>query len=87
MKSRSQRFDINRSRPRHVHKYTKYKMSIRIMMVIYIKQHQSNTKATFESQFMKTLSISEAELKKSVASNKKRCFYSTSISKHQPGIG
>ena len=42
MKNRSHRCDINRSRPRHGHKYTKYKMCLSIMMVICIKQHLSN---------------------------------------------
>ena len=30
MKSRSHRYDINRLRPRHGHKYTKYKMYLSI---------------------------------------------------------
>ena len=34
--------DINWLRPRYVHKYTKYKMCLSIMMVGYIKQHPSN---------------------------------------------
>ena len=38
---RSHRYDINRARPRHKHKYTKYKMYLS-MMVICIKQHLSN---------------------------------------------
>ena len=42
MKSRSHRYDINRPRPGHLHKYTKYKMRLSIMMVICIKQHLSN---------------------------------------------
>ena len=42
MKNRSQRYDINRPRPRDGHKYTKYKMCLSIMMVICIKQHLSN---------------------------------------------
>ena len=33
---------ISRSRLRHGHKYTKYKMCLSIMMVICIKQHLSN---------------------------------------------
>ena len=37
MKNRSQRYDINRSRPRHGHKYTKSKMCLGVMMVICIK--------------------------------------------------
>ena len=42
MKNRSSRYDINRSRCRHGHKYTKYKICLDIMMVICIKQHLSN---------------------------------------------
>ena len=40
MKNRSRIHDINRAS--HVHKYTKYKMSLNMMMVICIKQHLSN---------------------------------------------
>ena len=40
-KYRSQRYDINWPRQsRHRHRYTKYKMSLSIMMVICIKQQQ-----------------------------------------------
>ena len=42
MKSRSSRYDINRPRRRHGHKYTKYKICLDTMMVICIKQHLSN---------------------------------------------
>ena len=42
MKNRLPRYDINRPTTRHGHKYTKYKMRLSIMMVICIKQHQSN---------------------------------------------
>ena len=62
IKNRSQRSDINRHRARYGSKYNKYKMRLSIMMVICIKQHLSN----FEAQFIKTLSNTEAELKKSV---------------------
>ena len=41
-KNRSQRYDINRPSPRYGHKYTKCKMCLSIMMVLCIKQHQSN---------------------------------------------
>ena len=54
MKNRSYRYGINRPRPRHGHKHTKYNMCLRIIMIICIKQ----------AQFMKTLSNTEAELKK-----------------------
>ena len=39
----SHAYNINRVRPRHGHKFTKYKMCISIVMVICIKQHQNNT--------------------------------------------
>ena len=42
MKNRSQGYNINRPRPRHGPKCTKYKMCLSIMMVIYIKQHLSS---------------------------------------------
>ena len=41
-------------------KYSKYKKCLRVMMLIYIKQHL----APFEAQFMRKLSHSEAKLKK-----------------------
>ena len=42
----------NRLRPRHRHKYTKYKMCLSIVMGIYIL---SNTYASFKVQFRKML--------------------------------
>ena len=42
MKSRSQRYNINRPRPKHGHKYNKHEMCLSIMTVICIKQHLSN---------------------------------------------
>ena len=42
MKNRSLRYDINRHRCRHGHRYSKYKMCLSIMMLICIKQHLSN---------------------------------------------
>ena len=42
MKNRSHRYNKNRPRQRHGHKYTKYKMSLSIMMVICVKQHLRN---------------------------------------------
>ena len=40
--NRSQRYDISGPRPRHGHKYAKYKMCLSIMMVVCNKQHLSN---------------------------------------------
>ena len=42
IKNISHRYDINRPRPRHGHKYTKRKMFLSILMIICIKQHLSN---------------------------------------------
>ena len=42
MKNKSSRYEINRPRRIHGHKYTKYKICLDIMMVICIKQHLSN---------------------------------------------
>ena len=64
------RYDINRPRHRHGHKYSEYKKCLNMMMLKFTKQHQ----ATLEAQFMKTSSNTEAELKKSVAYKKKRVF-------------
>ena len=54
IKNRSQRYDINRPRPRHGHKYIKYKMCLRIMMVYAL----SKAYTTFEAQSMKKLNKS-----------------------------
>ena len=43
MKNRSYTYDINRPWSRHGHQYTKYKMCLSIMVVIFIKQHPTNT--------------------------------------------
>ena len=40
----------NRSRRRHVHKYTKYKIYFIIMTVICIKQHLSNILNSFHEK-------------------------------------
>ena len=41
MKNRSQRYDVNRLRPRHGHRYNKRKICLS-MMIICIKQHLNN---------------------------------------------
>ena len=38
MKNRSSRYDINRTRRRHGHKFTKYKICLHTMMVMSIRQ-------------------------------------------------
>ena len=42
MKNRPLRYDINRPRPKHLHKHIKHKMCHIIMTVIGIQQHLSN---------------------------------------------
>ena len=42
MENRSYRYDINRPRSRHGHKYTKYEKCLSMIMVMCIKQHLSN---------------------------------------------
>ena len=42
MKKRSYRYDINRPRSRHGHRYSKYKKCLGMMMLIFIKQRLSN---------------------------------------------
>ena len=42
MKNRSQRYDINKLRPRQGHKHTKYKMCVSMMMIVCIKKHLNN---------------------------------------------
>ena len=68
MKNGSHRHETNRTRPRHGHKYTKYKMCLSMIMVCAI----SNTLATSETTLMEKLSNIEAELKKSLAYKNKR---------------
>ena len=42
VKNRIRRYYINRPKPRHGHKYTKYKICLSIIMVLCIEQHLSN---------------------------------------------
>ena len=72
MENRSHRYDINRHKPRHELKYTKYKMflSINILSIKWWLYILSNTQATFEAQFMTKRSNAEAELKKRYAYKK-----------------
>ena len=44
------RYDKNRPKSKHEHKYSKYKKCFNMMMLLYIL---INTEATFEAQFMK----------------------------------
>ena len=63
IENRSHRYDINRPKSTHGHKYSKYKRCLSMMMLLCIKQHLSN----FEADFTKKLSNTKAELRKSVA--------------------
>ena len=42
IKNRSYRYDINRPRSTHGHKYSKYEKCLTVMLLICIKQHLSN---------------------------------------------
>ena len=68
-KGKSKRCDLIRARPRHGHKYTKYKMCLRIMMVICIKEHLSNNWSSIHGQIKQHWGWVE----KSVAYKKKAC--------------
>ena len=58
MRNRSHRYDINRPRPRHEHKYTIYKMCLSIMMTIFEALWKS--KATLRLSWKKALLIKKA---------------------------
>ena len=63
MKNGSHRYDINRTRRRHVHRYTKYKICFSMVTVMCNKQHVSNIWSWIHGK-------AETELKKSVAFEK-----------------
>ena len=44
MKNRSHRYDINRPKSRHGHKYSKYKKCLNMMKLIRSKQHRIHEK-------------------------------------------
>ena len=67
IKNRLFGYDINKPRPKHGHKYTKYNICHNTLMLIYIL---SNILATIKARFMKKSSNTEAELKKSTGSKK-----------------
>ena len=62
MKSRSHRYDINRPTSRYGHNI----VNIKNVLVGWSWYVSTNTLATLEAQFMKVLSKTEAELKKTV---------------------
>ena len=69
-KNKSHRYDINRPRSSHGHKYSKYKKCLTMIMLICIKQHLSN-----EAELMEKLTNAETELKKTLLI-KKTCILS-----------
>ena len=50
MKDRSHRSDINRAMLRNRHKYTKYKICLSIVVVIWIKHHLSNISSSVDEE-------------------------------------
>ena len=62
--------DINRIRPRHGYKYTKYKMCLNMMMVMCCKQYLSNIWSWIHEKVK--LSNTEAELKNVLLMKKDR---------------
>ena len=62
IKNRSHRYDINRPKSRQGHKFSIYNKCLTMILLTCIKQRQT----TFEAQFMKKFSNTEAELKKSM---------------------
>ena len=67
MKNRLHKYDINKCRSRHGHKYTNKKNCDSKMMVICI--------TTFETQFLKKVSNTESQLKKRVAYKKSMYYF------------
>ena len=63
---RSHWYDINRPRSRHGHKYSEYKKCLNWQCWYVL----SNTESTLDPQFIRKLSNTENELKKSVAYKK-----------------
>ena len=64
-KIRSRRYDIDKLRSRHGHKYSKYKKCLIMMMLLRIKQHLSN----FGSSIHEEVKHHRGRLEK------KRCLY------------
>ena len=76
-KNKSHRYDINRPRSSHGHKYSKYKKRLTMIMFICIKQHISN-----EAEFMEKLTNTEAELKKTLLIKKNVYFKRNAYWRH-----
>ena len=64
MKNSSHRYDINRPRFRHGHKYSTYKKNLTMMILICIKQHLRNTWRSVHTTLR--LSLKSVAYKKSV---------------------
>ena len=50
IKTISHRYDVNRPRKRHGHRYSKYKRCLCMMMLICIKQHVSNVWSSIQEK-------------------------------------
>ena len=66
IKDRSHRYDINRHRSRHGHKYSKYKKYLSLTMLICIRQHLSNIWSSIHEKVKQH----QGWVEKSVASKK-----------------
>ena len=71
---RKWKWKIDHTGQGHVHKYTNNTKNVSVWCCLYIL---SNTSATSDTQFMKKLSNTEAELKKSIAFKKKQVTKTT----------
>ena len=69
MKNRSHRYDINRPRSRHGHRYSKYKKCLTMIMFICSRQHLSNIWSLIHEKIKQHLGW----VKKSIA-YKKKCI-------------
>ena len=50
MRNRPHRYDINKPRSRHGHKYKKYKKGLIMMMLMRIKQHLRNISSSIHEK-------------------------------------
>ena len=62
MRNSSYRYSTNRPRLRHRHKYTKYKMCLRLKTVVCIKQHLSNILSSVNEKATQTQSLKKIRL-------------------------
>ena len=59
MKNTSRRYDINRTRSSHEHKYSKYKKHLSMMMLTCITQQLNNIWSSIHEQLKKHWSLAE----------------------------